>query len=104
MRPITIKRARTWHYRKTRPYIERSNDLAPLSPFRSWLDCTTNTSGSDFRKGQLFRSQGMNHPLARMRMIDGFNEGWIDFEGSGAEHRTGRISLEAVLKDLAAQV
>jgi NAD(P)H dehydrogenase (quinone) len=52
----------------------------------------------------LFRSQGMNHPLARMRMIDGFNEGWIDFEGSGAEHRTGRISLEAVLKDLAAQV
>lgn len=52
----------------------------------------------------LFRSQGMNHPLARMRMIDGFNEGWIDFEGSGAERRTGRISLEAVLKDLAAQV
>jgi NAD(P)H dehydrogenase (quinone) len=52
----------------------------------------------------LFRSQGMNHPLARMRMIDGFNEGWIDFEGSGAEHRTGRISLEAVLMDLAAQV
>jgi hypothetical protein len=29
-----------------------SNDLAPLSPFRSWLDCTTNTSGYDFRKGQ----------------------------------------------------
>ena len=27
-------------------------DLAPLSPFRSWLDCTTNTSGYDFRKGQ----------------------------------------------------
>ena len=29
----------------------------------------------------LFRSQGMKHPLARIRMIDGFNEGWIDFEG-----------------------
>ena len=29
----------------------------------------------------LFRSQGMKHPLPRMRMIDGFNEGWIDFEG-----------------------
>jgi NAD(P)H dehydrogenase (quinone) len=33
-------------------------------------------------------------------MIDGFNEGWIDFEGGSAEHRTGRIPLEAVLKDL----
>jgi NAD(P)H dehydrogenase (quinone) len=51
----------------------------------------------------LFRSQGMKHPLARIRMIDGFNEGWIDFEGDGAEHRTGRIPLEAVLKNLAAQ-
>jgi NAD(P)H dehydrogenase (quinone) len=51
----------------------------------------------------LFRSQGMKHPLPRIRMIDGFNEGWIDFEGNGAEHRTGRIPLEAVLKDLAAQ-
>src|SRR3990170_8930624 len=52
MRRITIKHARTWHYRKMRPCIEPSNDLAPLSPFRSWLDCTTNTSGYDFRKGQ----------------------------------------------------
>ena len=51
----------------------------------------------------LFRSQGMKHPLARIRMIDGFNEGWIDFERGDAEHRTGRIPLEAVLKDLAAQ-
>jgi NAD(P)H dehydrogenase (quinone) len=51
----------------------------------------------------LFRSQGMKHPLARIRMIDGFNEGWIDFEGGGAEHRTGRITLEAVLNDLTSQ-
>ena len=36
-------------------------------------------------------------------MIDGFNEGWIDFEGGGAEHRTGRIPLETVLKDLTVQ-
>jgi hypothetical protein len=33
--------------------IERSNDLATLPPFPSWLDCTTNTSGYHFRKGQL---------------------------------------------------
>jgi NAD(P)H dehydrogenase (quinone) len=35
-------------------------------------------------------------------MIDGFNEGWIDFERAGAEHRRGQIPLEAVLKDLSA--
>jgi NAD(P)H dehydrogenase (quinone) len=51
----------------------------------------------------LFRSQGMKHPLARIRMIDGFNEGWIDFEGDRVEHRVGRIPLETVLKDLTAQ-
>jgi hypothetical protein len=34
-----------------RPRIEPSNDLALSSPFRSWLDCITNTSGYDFRKG-----------------------------------------------------
>ena len=51
----------------------------------------------------LFRLQGMKHPLARIRMIDGFNQGWIDFEGVGAEHRIGKTPLEAVLKDLAVQ-
>jgi NAD(P)H dehydrogenase (quinone) len=51
----------------------------------------------------LFRSQGMKHPLPRIRMLDGFNEGWMDFEGNGAEHRTGRTPLKAVLKGLAAQ-
>ena len=35
-----------------RPCTEQPNDLAPLSPFRSWLGCITNTSGYDFRKGQ----------------------------------------------------
>ena len=52
----------------------------------------------------LFCSQGMNHQLARSRMIDGFNEGWIDFEGGSAEHRTSPGSrFEAVFKDLVAQ-
>jgi uncharacterized protein YbjT (DUF2867 family) len=51
----------------------------------------------------LFHSQGMKHPLPRIRMLDGFNEGWIDFEGNGTEHRIGRIPLESVLKGLAAQ-
>jgi NAD(P)H dehydrogenase (quinone) len=48
----------------------------------------------------LFRSQGMKHPMPRIRMIDGFNEGWIDFEG-GSEHLTGAIALETVIAGLA---
>ena len=47
----------------------------------------------------LFRSQGMKHPMPRIRMVDGFNEGWIDFEGNG-EHRTGEVRLEAVIAGL----
>src|SRR5450830_1633739 len=50
---ITIRRALTWHYRKMHPCVEQSNGLVPLSLFRSWLGCITNTSGYDFRKGQL---------------------------------------------------
>jgi NAD(P)H dehydrogenase (quinone) len=46
----------------------------------------------------LFRSQGMQHPGGRMRMLDGFNEGWIDFEGGDAEHRRGSTTLEEALR------
>jgi NAD(P)H dehydrogenase (quinone) len=45
----------------------------------------------------LFRSQGMKNPEPRIRMLDGFNEGWIEFEG---ESLKGSITLEAVLKHL----
>jgi NAD(P)H dehydrogenase (quinone) len=47
----------------------------------------------------LFRSQGMKHPMPRIRMVDGFNEGWIDFEGGG-EHRKGVTTLDAVIAGL----
>jgi NAD(P)H dehydrogenase (quinone) len=48
---------------------------------------------------QLFRSQGMKHPMPRIRMVDGFNEGWIDFERSG-EHRQGVVTLDTVIGGL----
>jgi uncharacterized protein YbjT (DUF2867 family) len=48
----------------------------------------------------LFRSQGMKNPMPRIRMIDGFNEGWIDFEGGAIEHRRGTSTLNDVLKNL----
>lgn len=48
----------------------------------------------------LFRSQGMKNPLPRIRMIDGFNEGWIEFEGGTSEHRRGVTSLNDALQNL----
>jgi NAD(P)H dehydrogenase (quinone) len=48
----------------------------------------------------LFRSQGMKHPTPRIRMIDGFNEGWIDFESGEANSRKERTTLESVLRSL----
>jgi len=51
----------------------------------------------------LFRSQGMNEPMPRMRMLDGFNEGWIAFEGEDADIVKGEVGLETVLRSLVAQ-
>jgi NAD(P)H dehydrogenase (quinone) len=48
----------------------------------------------------LFESQGMLHPLPRMQMLDGFNEGWIDFEGGQASTIKGKIELQTVLQEL----
>ena len=48
----------------------------------------------------LFTAQGMRHPEPRMRMLDGFNEGWIAFEGGAAEARTGKVALDTALAAL----
>jgi NAD(P)H dehydrogenase (quinone) len=48
----------------------------------------------------LFRSQGMKNPIPRIRMLDGFNEGWIDFESGEAGAQKGSVTLESVLKAL----
>ncbi|AOK06968.1 NmrA family NAD(P)-binding protein [Burkholderia sp. AU28942] len=48
----------------------------------------------------LFRAQGMKHPAPRMRMLDGFNEGWIDFESRPDEILRGRVALDSVLSEL----
>jgi NAD(P)H dehydrogenase (quinone) len=50
----------------------------------------------------LFRSQGMQNPSPRIRMLDGFNEGWVDFERGDAERRTGTVALDTVIKALVA--
>jgi len=48
----------------------------------------------------LFKSQGMKNPAPRIQMLDGFNEGWIDFEGKGVGSRKGKVALETVLRTL----
>jgi uncharacterized protein YbjT (DUF2867 family) len=37
---------------------------------------------------------------ARIDMLDGFNSGWIDFEGAPAEHVVGQVTLEQVVAGL----
>ena len=49
---------------------------------------------------ELFRSQGMKNPLPRARMLDGFNEGWIDFESGIEASRKGRTTLESAIRSL----
>jgi NAD(P)H dehydrogenase (quinone) len=51
----------------------------------------------------LFNSQGMKYPQARVRMLEGFNEGWIEFEGDDADVIKGRTGLETVLRGLVSQ-
>ncbi len=45
---------------------------------------------------EVFRAQGMKNPTPRIQMIEGFNEGWIEFEGSVK----GQTSLKTVLEEM----
>lgn len=48
----------------------------------------------------LFKSQGMKNPTPRIQMLDGFNEGWIEFENGEANSRKGSVEIESVLESL----
>src|SRR5580700_8395418 len=48
----------------------------------------------------LFRSQSMKNPIPRIRMLDGFNEGWIEFENGAADSRKGEVALKSLLQTL----
>ena len=49
---------------------------------------------------KLFRAQGARNPLPRIRMLDGFNEGWIEFQDRGRSAMKGQTSLDAVIAEL----
>jgi NAD(P)H dehydrogenase (quinone) len=46
----------------------------------------------------LFQSQGMQNPEPRIRMLDGFNQGWIEFERGQSGSRKGTVALRTVLQ------
>ena len=48
----------------------------------------------------LFRSQGMRNPEPRIQMLDGFNQGWIEFESGEAGSRKGTVTLKTVLQGI----
>lgn len=50
----------------------------------------------------LFRAQGMKNPLPRIRMLDGFNEGWIEFQDHGRLAVKGDTPLLEVITALVA--
>lgn len=47
----------------------------------------------------LFASQGMKNPLPRIQMLDGFNEGWIEFECPASTVK-GSVPLETVVRGM----
>ena len=49
---------------------------------------------------QLFRAQGMKNPTPRIRMLDGFNQGWIEFEAGPSGSLKGAVELRTVLETL----
>ena len=51
-----------------------------------------------------FRLQGMKNPGPRMRMLDGFNEGWIEFQDRGCKAIKGQTSAVAVIAALVAEM
>lgn len=48
----------------------------------------------------IFRSQGMRHPLPRIRMLDGFNQGWIDFPRNDPDVLKGCTGVREVVAAL----
>jgi hypothetical protein len=42
----------------------------------------------------------MANPMPRIQMLDGFNQGWIDFEGGEAASVKREVALETVLNGL----
>ena len=86
--------------------LEGPRRIAPVEVARALSEAIGRAVRADAvprdRWEALFTSQEIKHPKPRMQMLDGFNEGWIDFEGGEAHTVKGRIELKTVLETLAA--
>ena len=51
----------------------------------------------------LFAAQGTKNPTPRAQMLDGFNEGWIEFENGAHGSLKGQTDMETVLRQLMAR-
>jgi len=49
---------------------------------------------------EVFRAQGMKNPTPRIQMIEGFNEGWIEFERGVEGSVKGKTSLKTILEEM----
>jgi uncharacterized protein YbjT (DUF2867 family) len=49
---------------------------------------------------RLFLAQGMRNPTPRMQMLDGFNQGWIDFPNGGRNTRHGNTEVVTVIRSI----
>ena len=80
---------------------ERVTPNAIASAFAKALDRPVRAEAAPrARWEEIFRSEGMRNPFPRMQMVDGFNEGWIDFPNCGAEARPGRIDIDSAIAAL----
>jgi uncharacterized protein YbjT (DUF2867 family) len=52
---------------------------------------------------ELLRAQGVKNPVPRIRMVDGFNEGWIDFESGQRGSRKAGTTLQVALQALVSE-
>ena len=80
---------------------ERVTPNAIASAFAKALDRSVRAEAAPRAHWEeIFRSEGMRNPFPRMQMVEGFNEGWIDFSNCGAEARPGRIDIDSAIAAL----
>jgi len=80
---------------------ERVTPNAIASAFAKALDRSVRAEAAPRAHWEeIFRSEGMRNPFPRMQMVDGFNEGWIDFPNCGAEARPGWIDIDGAIAAL----
>ena len=82
------------------PHRVTPNEIAadlredPRPSGRAW-------SGAARELGRPLQGAGHEEPDARIQMLDGFNQGWIEFETGQAGSIKGNVELETVLRRLA---